>query len=72
MENARENLVRIVLLQDSSLDGRIKEAIKIETRCSSLNQDEAGLEKPCHLTILRLCDCCATIHFRLMKAERFS
>ena len=46
MENARENLVRIVLLQDSSLDRRIKEAIKIETRCSSLNQDEAGLEQP--------------------------
>ena len=27
MENARENLGRIVLLQDSSLDRRIKEAI---------------------------------------------
>lgn len=46
MENAQENLVRIILLQDSSLDRRIKEAIEIETRCSSINQDEAGLGKP--------------------------
>jgi len=46
MEIAHENLVRIILLQGSSLDRRIKEAIKIETRCSSLNQDEAGLGQP--------------------------
>ena len=45
MENAQENLVRIILLQDSSLDRRIKEAVEIETRCSSFNQDEAGLGK---------------------------
>ena len=46
MANTWENLVRIILLQASFLDRRIKEAIEIETRCSSLNQAEAGLGQP--------------------------